>query len=168
MTQLYLIRHGIAAERGTYQNDELRPLTEKGRQKTRQVAQKLQEIGIRFDIILTSPLLRAYQTAEILQEVGLSQQIETFLPLSPDGFLEDWVKWWSNSRYNKEESCLALVGHQPNLGQWTECLIWGHSQDKLIVKKAGVIGLILSPTNPIGESELNVLIPPKWLLPNKG
>ncbi|MGK7946092.1 MAG: phosphohistidine phosphatase SixA [Microcystaceae cyanobacterium] len=165
MTQLYLIRHGIAAERGTYNNDELRPLTKKGQQKTHNIAQRLQEIGIKFDIILTSPLVRAHQTAKILQEMGLSQQIQMMPCLSPQGKLEDWVNWWSNSRYNREESCLALVGHQPNLGQWSERLIWGQSQDKLVVKKAGLIGLTLSNcSNPIGESELNLLIPPRWLL----
>ncbi|MGK7933295.1 MAG: phosphohistidine phosphatase SixA [Microcystaceae cyanobacterium] len=165
MTQLYLIRHGIAAERGTYSKDELRPLTEKGQHKTRKVAQRLQEIGIKFDIILTSPLIRAHQTAKILQAVGLSQEIQTLPCLSPQGDLKDWVNWWSTSRYNGEESCLALVGHQPNLGQWTEFLIWGQSQDKFVVKKAGVIGLTLPKLpNPIGESELHLLISPRWLL----
>ncbi len=165
MTQLYLIRHGIAAERGTVENDELRPLTEKGQHKTLEVAQRLQQMGIKFDLILTSPLLRAQETAKILREGGLCHQIEIFSPLAPTGNLKDWVNWWQNSRYNKEESCLALVGHQPDLGQWAEFLVWGNSRDKLVVKKAGIIGLTLPVTlNPIGESELHLLISPKWLL----
>lgn len=67
--ELYLIRHGIAAERGTYPKDEERPLTEKGRAKTQKVAQRLYALGLRFDFILTSPLVRARQTAEILKKL---------------------------------------------------------------------------------------------------
>ncbi|ACK65436.1 phosphohistidine phosphatase, SixA [Rippkaea orientalis PCC 8801] len=164
MTQLYLIRHGIAAERGEYTNDAERPLIEKGREKTTKVAQRLKEMGIQFEIILTSPLVRAYQTAEILQKVGLTEKVERFNPLSPDGDLLDWVKWWSNSGYNKENSCLALVGHQPDLGNWAEMLLWGRSEEKLIVKKAGIIGLSLpQQETPVGNSELFLLSSPKWL-----
>ncbi|HAC64969.1 MAG TPA: phosphohistidine phosphatase SixA, partial [Cyanothece sp. UBA12306] len=56
MTQIYLIRHGIAADRSEYTNDAARPLTDQGREKTAKVAQSLQKIGINFDLILTSPL----------------------------------------------------------------------------------------------------------------
>lgn len=165
MAEIYLIRHGIAAERTEYINDAERPLTARGRQKTQQVAQRLQQIGVQFELILTSPLVRARQTAEILQEAKLSCKIEEFKPLSPAGNLQDWVNWWSDSRYNKSESRLALVGHQPNLGNWAEILVWGTSQSKLAVKKAGVVGVMLSQTaEPIGRGELFLLIPPKWLL----
>ena len=51
--ELYLIRHGIAAEREEYNQDEERPLTENGKQKTKKVAQRFQEIGVHFDLILT-------------------------------------------------------------------------------------------------------------------
>lgn len=165
MAEIYLIRHGIAAEGTEFANDAERPLTETGCQKTLKVAQRLQQIGVQFDLILTSPLVRARQTAEILQEVKLSPKVEEFTPLSPAGNLQDWVNWWSNSRYNKSESRLALVGHQPNLGNWAEILVWGTSQGKLAVKKAGVVGVMLPETTaPIGRGELLLLVPPKWLL----
>ena len=163
--ELYLIRHGIAEDRTKYDRDEQRPLTDKGRQKTKNVAQRLYNIGVKFNSILTSPLVRARQTAEILLEVGLSQQIEELPALAPDGNLNDWVKWWQKSRYNKNESYLALVGHQPNLGNWAETLVWGSSKGQLVVKKAGLIGLRLpAQPNPIGKSELFLLTSPKWIL----
>jgi phosphohistidine phosphatase len=165
--ELYLIRHGIAGDRDPlkYPNDEERPLTDKGRTKTQQVAQRLYEIGLRFDLMLTSPLVRAAQTAEILQKAGLSDRLEEFAALAPDGDLHDWVNWWLESRYNKENSCLALVGHQPDLGNWAEILVWGDSKEKLLLKKAGVIGLLLpDKETPIGNSELFLLTSPKWLL----
>lgn len=165
MTQLYLIRHAIAADREEYSNDEERPLTEKGRVKTQQVAQRLNKIGVKFDLILTSPLVRAVSTAEILKEVGLSKKIEEFAPLAPAGEIETWVNWWLESSYNNNDSSLALVGHQPDLGNWSELLVWGTTKEKLIVKKAGVIGLIiLDKQAPIGNCELFLLTSPKWLL----
>lgn len=163
--QLYIIRHGIAAEKTEYKNDKERPLIEKGRQKTEKVAQRLLDIGIHFDLMLTSPLVRAKQTAEILHESGLSDQLEEFPALAPDGNIQDWVNWWLKSRYNLDESSLALVGHEPNLGNWAETLIWGQSQGKLVFKKSGVIGLELPVgINPIGESNLFLLSSPKFLL----
>jgi phosphohistidine phosphatase len=163
--ELYLIRHGIAAEREEYNQDEERPLTENGKQKTKKVAQRFQEIGVHFDLILTSPLVRAQQTAEIFQQLNLSEKILTFLDLKPGGKLENWVHWWQKSDYNNEQNKLALVGHQPDLGNWAELLVWERSQEKLIVKKAGVIGLKL-PINitPMGNSELFLLTSPKWLV----
>ncbi|NEO26328.1 MAG: phosphohistidine phosphatase SixA [Kamptonema sp. SIO4C4] len=80
--EVYLIRHGIAGDRNDYPTDEERPLTDKGKSKTRKVAQRLKTLGLQFDLILTSPLRRAQQTATILQEVGLSPTVEEFAPLT--------------------------------------------------------------------------------------
>lgn len=165
MVQIYLIRHGIAVDRTLPMPDEDRPLTEQGRSKTKEVAQRLGQIGVKFDLILTSPLVRAVQTAQILQKTGLSTTIEEFTPLAPDGDIQTWVDWWTQSRYNKDRSLLALVGHQPNLGDWAEALVWGNSQSKLSVKKAGIIGVNIPETStPIGKGQLFLLTSPKWLL----
>jgi phosphohistidine phosphatase len=159
-----LIRHGLAGEHGTYANDDERPLTDEGHHKTRQVAQRLHELKIRFDVILTSPLVRAHQTAEILKKEGLSTQLEISPHLAPDGDLNSWLPWLQTWQAAGGQ-CLALVGHEPNLSTWAELLIWGHSQDKLILKKAGVIGLHLSDRNsPLGNSQLFWLAAPRLLL----
>jgi phosphohistidine phosphatase len=163
--EVYLIRHGIAADPVNYHSDIDRPLTDEGREKTQKVAQKLREIGLKFDLILTSPLVRARQTAEILQKVGLSQEIKEFTPLANGGDIQAWVKWYTESSYNNDQGCIALVGHQPDLGNWAETLIWGKITGKLLIKKAGVIGLKIPKTgSPVGKSELLVFISPKWLI----
>jgi phosphohistidine phosphatase len=164
--ELFLIRHGIAGDRDPvkYPDDEKRPLTEKGRSKTQEVAQSLANIGLRFDLMLTSPLLRAHQTAEILQKIGLCDRLEEFTALAPDGDIQVWINWWLESRYNRDNSSIALVGHQPDLGNWAEMLVWGSPKEKLVVKIAGVIGLLLpNGENPLGNSELFLLTSPKWL-----
>jgi phosphohistidine phosphatase len=161
---LYLIRHGIAAEPEAYETDEERPLTKEGDRKTRKVAQRLSELEIQFDLILTSPLMRATQTAQILQTVGLSTQIEESSALAPSGDIENWLEWYQQWQETGSPS-LALVGHQPDLGNWVETLLWGKTQDALILKKAGVIGLILPETgSPVARSQMFWLTPPKFLL----
>ncbi|MDJ0689035.1 MAG: phosphohistidine phosphatase SixA [Xenococcaceae cyanobacterium MO_188.B32] len=163
--EIYLIRHGIAVERGIYQQDEDRPLTDKGLSKTTRVAKKLAAVGLKFDLILTSPLVRAYQTAEILQQISLSQKIETFKPLAPDGNIQEWLEWLGGKFSINPDSKLAMVGHQPDLGNWAEMLVWGTIKEQIIVKKAGVIGLeILNIDRPLGTSKLFLLTSPKWLI----
>ncbi len=112
---LYLIRHGIAAEPEEYDTDSERPLTKEGERKTRKIAQRLYELEIQFDLILTSPLLRAQQTAQILQTVGLSSKIEESATLAPSGDIGNWLEWYKQWQEIGSRS-LALVGHQPDLG----------------------------------------------------
>lgn len=165
--ELYLIRHGIAEDRSKYNRDEDRPLTKKGYEKTNQVAEKLLKMGIKFDLILTSPLLRAKETAKILQKSGLSQTLDESNDLAPNGQIKNFVDWLGKSLYNyKSESYLALVGHQPNLSNWTEKLVWGsNTNNKIIIKKSGIIGVRLpEKADPIGNSELFLLTSPKWII----
>ncbi|MFB2837134.1 phosphohistidine phosphatase SixA [Floridanema evergladense] len=163
MVKLYLVRHGIAAEREEYTEDALRPLTSEGKQKTKQVAQQLFKLGLRFDLILTSPLVRARQTADILKAIGLSSQLEESTHLTPEGDIYSWLTWWEE--WHQDVNSLALVGHEPNLGEWTEILVWGEAKGNLVVKKAGVIGVQLPKDgSPVGRSLLFWLTPPKFLL----
>ncbi len=173
-TELYLIRHGIAVERGSYAQDGDRPLTEIGRQKTRKVAQRLSELDLRFDLILTSPLVRARQTADILADLGLGKSVETSPYLVPEGDFEGWLSWlqrWQGGDRNlarpthSPAPSLALVGHQPDLADWAETLVWGERRQQLVLKKAGVIGLVVpSDRSAVGNSQMFWLTPPKLLL----
>ncbi|MEO0406454.1 MAG: phosphohistidine phosphatase SixA [Cyanobacteria bacterium P01_A01_bin.135] len=158
MITLYLIRHGIAAERGTYANDGERPLTAKGRQRTRRVAERLAQT-IQVELILTSPLVRAQQTAEILGEAGLGE-VAVSEHLAPDGDFHQWLGWLAGWR----GEALAMVGHEPNLSEWAERLLWGQCRGCLAVKKAGVLGLHLPNNSPEGNSALFWLAPPRLLL----
>lgn len=161
---LYLIRHGLAAERGTYANDEARPLTEEGQRKTRQVAKRFLQLGLRFDRLLTSPLVRAEQTAEILVKVGLSDRAEELSCLAPDGDIQDCLGWLRSQSLASDAS-VALVGHEPDLSYWAEQLVWGEARGQLILKKAGAIGVsIPNLTDPIAQASLFWLAPPRLIL----
>ena len=162
--ELYLIRHGIAQERDSALKDDDRTLTKVGQDKTKEVAKRLYNLGLRFDVILTSPLVRSHQTAEIFTQMQLSSQLQVFTELAPNGNIHAWLNWLEQQNY-PSNSKLALIGHQPNLGEWASMLVWGQANDGLILKKAGIIGLNLPEMrSPIGNSQMFLLTPPKLLL----
>lgn len=172
MINLYLIRHGLAGERDQYPDDRLRPLTEEGEKKTRQVAKSLRKLGLHFDLLQTSPLLRATQTAQILVEVfgnGLTA-VENPL-LAPEGDLEENLHKWLTAiaanfeQWQAQNFSLGLVGHEPDLTGWAEMLLWGDIKGALVLKKAGIIGITLADSLPlVGNCYLFLLAPPKLLL----
>jgi phosphohistidine phosphatase len=164
MIEVYLIRHGLAGEFGSYANDDERPLTPEGRQKTRLVAKRLVDLGLRFDRILTSPLVRAQQTAELLLEAGLSEVLEPADYLAIGGDIRQWLEWL-HAQAPEPLSRFALVGHEPTLSTWAELLLWGEVRGAIELKKAGIIGLSLPmEESPIAASRLFWLTPPRFLL----
>ena len=163
--ELYLIRHGIAEERRPDITDEERALTKEGRQKTEKIAQRLKKLNLKFDLILTSPLVRARQTAEILIATEVGLRLEESQHLSPEGNLFDWVTQYLIGIDRTVMGQLALVGHEPCLGEWAQILVWGETKASLIVKKAGIIGIkIPEQGSPIGCSQMFWLTPPRYLL----
>ncbi|MBW4474538.1 MAG: phosphohistidine phosphatase SixA [Stenomitos rutilans HA7619-LM2] len=163
--ELYLIRHGLAGEHGSYANDAERPLTEEGKQKMQQIAQRLHGLELRFALILTSPLVRARQTAELLRKATLADSLQETPDLAPGGSLTTWLDWLQEWRSPPQTKALALVGHEPDLSTWAETLLWGEAVGALRLKKAGIIGLTLpDQQSPIGNSSLFWLTPPRFLL----
>ena len=167
---LYLIRHGIAEDPdplvpNSIASDEIRTLTKIGRKKITQVAAKLQKLQLSFDLIITSPLVRAHQTAEILIDQQLSPKLQVSQDLKPSGNLPAWLTVWNARVMDRDITRLALVGHEPNLSEWAELLVFGKVCHKLILKKGGVIGLKF-PDHQVGieMAQLDCVIPPKYLI----
>jgi phosphohistidine phosphatase len=162
--QVYLMRHGIAADPVEYATDGDRPLTAKGGAKTQAVAHQLKAFGLQCDEILTSPLVRAQQTADILFQANLANQLNVTETLAPGGSFSDWLHWLNAERQPPLQS-LLLVGHEPDLSQWAELLVWGEVKSVLTLKKAGIMGITIPNTlNPIGNSILFWLTPPRFLV----
>ena len=163
-TTVYLIRHGIAAERGTYRRDGDRPLVPQGVERTRRVAERLMARRIQCGLALSRPLVRAQQTAEILSQVGVVEQTQVFEPLSPGGDLGLWLRWLEQWQAPSAEPALALVGHEPDLTLWAQQLV-GAAGSEWQLKKAGIIGLHLPlRAEALGHSTLFWLAPPRLLL----
>lgn len=156
------VRHGIAEERSPGRSEFDRALTEKGRKKTEAIAARLHRWGWRWDALLTSPLVRARQTAEILQQAELAADVEILEALAPGGDFNDLVRWqhrWS------DVAQVALVGHQPDLSCWMELAVWGQASGNIQLKKAG-IGRVEFPggTVRLGRGLLLEVLTPKTLL----
>ncbi len=161
--KLYCIRHGLAHDPQPEQPDSQRILTKEGYKKTRLVAQRLAALGVRVELILTSPYLRASQTAVICHEQGLGPMPVIHEALQPGGDWASWLAWWQEWQ-TQGGGAVALVGHQPDLSHWAERLVWGEVRDKLVLKKAGVILLELPEQgHPVGQAQLLWLLPPKVL-----
>ncbi|MEM7580380.1 MAG: phosphohistidine phosphatase SixA [Cyanobacteria bacterium P01_A01_bin.80] len=163
--ELYLIRHGIAQESSKEIKDEERILTEQGQKRTQKVAQRLKDLDLSFHLIVTSPLVRAQQTAEILISKGLSSQLEQCFDLGFNGRVQDWIEKWLIPRNFSPSTRLALVGHEPCLSNWAEILIWGEAKDSLVLKKAGTIGIEIPETGSIvGRGKMFWLTPPRYFI----
>ena len=158
--ELYLIRHGIAEERGdAWPDDTKRPLTKEGIDRLKKEARGLASIGVTFDIVLTSPLVRAKQTAEaIASAFNAKPSIVTIESLAPgashQAILADLEKHARRKR-------LALVGHEPGLGELVARLIGARRPVEL--KKGAVCRVDIEALPPGGPGALRWLLTPKML-----
>lgn len=162
--QLYLMRHGQAGVRGSYADDRLRPLTDEGRARTLNAGRALKRLGVRPSAILTSPLVRAHQTAEIVADaLQLSERLELLDSLAigsdPSELLRDLLAAFESAGDDLGGSILA-VGHEPDLSIFISSLISADATARVRVKKGAIIQLELQES---GEATLKSLLPPKTL-----
>jgi phosphohistidine phosphatase len=134
--QLLVIRHAIAQAREEFTGDDdaLRPLTKEGRQQMQRVAKGLRHIVGDIDVLGSSPLLRAVQTAEIVAEEFGGVDITTVKALEPDSALPTFVKWL---RTQRDAAVVAVVGHEPHLGTLITWLLTGLDEPRVPLKKGG-------------------------------
>jgi phosphohistidine phosphatase len=118
--QLYLVRHGIAVEGGEGIADELRVLSDKGRRRFQKTARSFGKLGHKLDFILTSPLVRAVQTAEILAGATRHREVAVLEQLDPK-FDVDALRAALQSRAGGAKA-VALVGHEPQLSSFLAAL----------------------------------------------
>ena len=161
---LYIMRHGIAAavtDSGT-QDDE-RPLTHKGIKRMRRAARGIAQLKIPIDGILTSPVLRARQTAEIVaNRLGLEAQLEAISGLAPESTVEQLL--FSLTRFREREH-LLLVGHEPLLSQTVGSLLVGGAGApiEIALRKGSLCRVEINNLPPSGPGILHWHLTPKQL-----
>src|SRR5689334_2864611 len=119
MAELYLFRHGIAEDRVAGRDDEGRRLTGKGRKKLERVLRAARAMGARPAVIISSPLIRAVQTAEVAADI-LGGTLEHDPALSPGSTADALVQ---AARARWKNGPVMLVGHQPLLGETASFLL---------------------------------------------
>jgi phosphohistidine phosphatase len=146
--QLYLIRHAVAEDRGdAWPDDTKRPLTDEGIARMRRGARGLVRLGVTFDVMLTSPLVRTRQTAEIVAaEFDTNPPIVAADSLQPGGTFQLVV---NDLEKQSRRSRIALVGHEPGIGELAGRLTG--SRQPLQFKKGAVCRIdveMLPPADP--------------------
>ena len=139
---LFVVRHGIAEDAKPGQDDASRALTHEGTRKLRRAVQGMRDLGWRFDRVLTSPWLRAAQTADLLSPVTSGAPITTeLLCKSPQSELLALIA--EATAPAKKRSGTAVVGHEPWLGELVAWLAFGDRRhgDQIELKKGGVVWL---------------------------
>lgn len=158
-----LVRHAKAEEREIFAltgaEDALRPLTKAGAREMRKVARALQRLVSRIDVLASSPLLRTLQTADILAERvgGKVVQLPQLAPGHEPGQLLTWL------RSQGDNPCVALIGHEPDLGVLAAWLLTGGQHGFLPLKKGGACLLRFNDGIKDGKAELVWAMPPGLL-----
>jgi phosphohistidine phosphatase len=158
--ELYLVRHAIAAERGPkFPDDRLRPLTPEGAQKFKDAVRGLAALDVVVDLVLTSPLLRAQETAAIFA-AGLGRRpVEELDALAPGGRHQAIVD--AIALQARKYPRLALVGHEPDLGELAMRLLGATGTVQF--KKGAVCAIDVDGATPGGPGTLRWLLPPRVL-----
>jgi phosphohistidine phosphatase len=160
--ELLIIRHAIAYERDRHRwrDDGARPLSPSGMRRSRQAAAGLKLITKAPDRLLTSPLVRARQTAKILTEVAGWPPAEESAELSPGAAVQSVFTLLAKDRSKR----VALVGHQPDLGALlTACLLGNHHGIPIDWKKNAVACVAFEGTVRAGRAALKWLATPRML-----
>jgi phosphohistidine phosphatase len=158
--ELYLIRHGVAAERGSeYPDDSKRPLTSRGITSLRSEAKGLVKLGVTFDLIITSPLVRTRQTADVIAEALPGKpSVTTSDALAPAGTPAGVIQ--GIAKHHKKAK-LALVGHEPNIGELAGRLIGAKAP--IAFKKGAVCRIDFDTLPPKGIGQLRWFLSPRVL-----
>ena len=152
--EVILIRHAKAETRdaNTWPDDDERPLTAEGRAEQRAAARAMKKMGIKFDFLVTSPLLRARETADLVAK--------GYRWTEPPQVAEELGHEYSPGAVVKflakfpPDAAVALVGHEPDLSDLTGSLISKNCDVNIAVKKSGVVGIEFDGSAELGKGTL--------------
>jgi len=161
---LLVIRHAIAEDRKRYAkagaDDGLRPLTARGRRRMKAGARGLRRVVPGIDLLATSPLVRAEQTAEIVVAAYRELKVVKAPQLAPQASVHALLKWLQE---RKHDSTIALVGHEPQLGVFVSWMLTGLQESFVELKKGGACLLELEQQVRPGRARLRWSLAPGQL-----
>lgn len=161
--EFYIMRHGVAVSRGSagFSDDSKRPLTPDGKSKMKQIANGLRRLGFTPDWVVTSSLVRAVETAEIVAEsVGSKVAMDFCDALSPGGSAEALVSFLAKHPGRRR---VLVVGHEPDLSELAARLIGAGRHANLAFKKGGCCLIRFSEFPPKSPGQLVWWLTPRLL-----
>jgi len=162
--ELYILRHGIAKARELSggKEDGERALTREGKQKMRRIAEGMKALDYSFDLILTSPLRRAEQTAAIVARVlCLKKRVKILPELEAGSRTKELIEALRQAASSFER--VLLVGHEPDLSRLIVRLVTGGSDMAMTLKKGGLCKLTLTTLRQDQCAVLEWSAPPSQL-----
>jgi phosphohistidine phosphatase len=162
--ELFILRHGLAVEPGTpgFESDFDRPLIPKGKRQLRQSCAALRKMELNFDQILSSPHIRAKETAEIVAaELKLKKRLQFSEHLKPGGNYRKLVLEICPPKPTPKS--ILLVGHEPDLSQLISLLLTGKPDGGFALKKGGVAKLQVETLRAGQCATLAWLLTPKLM-----
>lgn len=155
------MRHGEAGSRNSINHDSERALTAEGRMEIEKISKSLKSLNIKIDVVATSPLKRALETAEIVAKTfKLTKKMQVWEELAPEGEVSDLFKRLSRLR---EDKTVIIVGHEPYLSTLIGNLISNRSGTRIILKKGGTAKVLISSLVPKASGELKWLLTPRQI-----
>ena len=154
---LYILRHGIAEDEGPKGDDRSRRLTPRGRARMRAAAAGMRALALRFDAILTSPLVRTRQTADaVASAFTVRPHIVASDSLAPGGTFQAVL---AELEKHPRRTRIALVGHEPGIGELASRL--SGSRHPLEFKKGAACRIDVDALPPTGPGTL------RWFLTSR-
>jgi phosphohistidine phosphatase len=161
---LLIIRHGIAEDKdawaATGRSDDERPLTDEGRRKMILNAKGMRGALESIDLLATSPLVRARQTAQIVADAFKVTRIETTKSLVPDAPMREFIEWMQR---HEDANVVAAVGHEPHLGTLATWLMTDIEDSRVDLKKGAACLLEFDGRPESGAGRLCWSIAPSQL-----
>lgn len=158
--QVLIVRHAKAEERGLLKRDALRPLTPEGRKDMRKAARSLKSLVSAIDVLAVSPLARARQTGEILADVFGGPAVTEIAQLTPGAPAPELLAWLQEQ---SAEATIALVGHEPDLGNLVGYLLTGNNHSFIELKKGAACLVEFAARPRAGEGRLKWALAPRQL-----
>jgi phosphohistidine phosphatase len=156
--ELYIFRHGIAEISGPGEPDSARALTDAGRKKVAEVVKTARRAGFQPSLIVSSPYLRAVQTAEVaVDELEFHDDVVRSDALIPHGSPEGV---WRELRDYRDESAILLAGHEPLLSLLVAYLLAAPGL-RVEMKKAAMVRIDVETLGPLPRGTLRWMITPK-------
>jgi phosphohistidine phosphatase len=162
--RLLLVRHAKAEVRSwsAYPDDDLRPLSETGKTEQHEMSRAMIRMRISFDYLVSSPRLRALQTAKIIaKEYEWASPIERSDLLGDDFTVDGVINWLVQ---NQDEAKVVCVGHEPDLSELASAMIAGDDSVHIDFKKSAVLAIDFDGNPAVGKGILRYFLRPKQIL----
>ena len=164
--ELYILRHAIAENRIKYltkfSNDDQRPLSVIGEKKFKNSLPCLKKILGPVDWVISSPLLRAKQTSDILSNAYPQIQNKLTDTLLPAAHPFEFAQWF-NTQFKNKKIRVVIVGHEPHLSRLACWLLFGSTDSRIIIKKGGCVALSFEQILGPASGSLKWALTPKIL-----